>query len=293
MALRARSSGSTTLSATVEAIGIVNQVADCLPIVSDVLKIVWRIAVLAEKIERQRQALRDLVVKSQSLGRSIRAVVADAVPSVLLAESLNSIYRVLDEIEQFMQKHLAKSRFMRFLAYALTMAGHIEQLKEDLANASMEFLLVACLDTNARVAALRLPIIERVIYADLPSARCIVKHHAVLSNPTYSVPPSFQARSFTISIIRQTIRGYVMAPGGAAVSVVSAYLNEMLREKRTPLAALEKRYGAMIFSGDDEKPLRRLSVLKLGPVLTSATAFIRTNAQITASNRIVLKAMAC
>lgn len=181
-----------------------------------------------------------------------------------------------------MAKHLAKNGFMRFLAYVLTMDGHIEQLKEDLANARMEFLLIACLDTNARVAT-----IERVIYADLPSARSIVKHHAVLSSPTLALVSLFPAQSFTVSIIRWTIEsGQPVTPVGTPSAIIVENLNAVAH-----LPWSQMRSIIRIFKPRDNKLLESSAIMNLDPGLTSAKVFIRASAQPTAGSRIALKAM--
>ncbi|EJD46761.1 hypothetical protein AURDEDRAFT_184252 [Auricularia subglabra TFB-10046 SS5] len=154
------SSASTTLAAVVQALNVAQQATDGVPIVSQIIGVVVRIGLLAEKIDNGREALHDLVEKSQILAQSISQVVADRSPTGQLAKSLERVYRALDAIERFMARHIEGNRFKKVFAYTFTMSKHVGRLTEDLSNAVREFLLVAALDTNNRVAAVHEAVLD-------------------------------------------------------------------------------------------------------------------------------------
>lgn len=130
---------------------IAQEATDGIPIVNQILGAVSRILKLAEKIEKDREALHALADKSQKLARRITAVLKDRTPDGEIVHSLESVRAVLNAVQALFEKHVAKTRVRRAISYLLAVPRDVERLSAELDDALQEFLLTAALDTNVRV----------------------------------------------------------------------------------------------------------------------------------------------
>ncbi|EJD35118.1 hypothetical protein AURDEDRAFT_175800 [Auricularia subglabra TFB-10046 SS5] len=144
---------STALAGLVLTASVAHDMTDGVPIVNQILGAVSRIATLAQKIERDREALHALAVRSQKLARSITATLAGRAPEGEIMNSLQRARTVLTSVDDLFLKHVAKARLRRALSYLVSVPRDVERLSAELADALQEFLIVAALDTNARVQA--------------------------------------------------------------------------------------------------------------------------------------------
>ncbi|EJD38086.1 hypothetical protein AURDEDRAFT_187856 [Auricularia subglabra TFB-10046 SS5] len=132
---------------------VAREAVDGVPVVKQVVGVLSQILSLAEKGDKNREALRVLAVTSFAF--------AEAIPKVLngqqlegdVVDSLENVLKIAQSVKPMMVTHAAKNRFMRGLAYAFTLAPQIERLSAEVSNAVRMLHLLVALDTNARVRA--------------------------------------------------------------------------------------------------------------------------------------------
>ncbi|EJD46713.1 hypothetical protein AURDEDRAFT_164167 [Auricularia subglabra TFB-10046 SS5] len=124
---------------------------DGIPIVKLILGVASRIVTLVEKIEKDRDALHSLAERAQRLAQRLAAVASKHDPNDKILASLENIYRALRAIESWVEKHAAKPRLRKAISYLLSVSKDVDRLSQDLQTTVDDFLVLAALDTNARV----------------------------------------------------------------------------------------------------------------------------------------------
>lgn len=150
---RARRPAASALTGLAQVANLACEAADDVPVVKQILALVARIAGLAEKMDKNREALHALAERSVGFAHTVRAVAAGR-PTGALAPSLAKLCRVFEAVEELMAVHVARGRVRRALSYAFTTAQHVERLTQELSDAVQEFMVVAHLDTNLSVGGL-------------------------------------------------------------------------------------------------------------------------------------------
>ncbi|EJD38084.1 hypothetical protein AURDEDRAFT_187854, partial [Auricularia subglabra TFB-10046 SS5] len=132
---------------------VAREAVDGVPVVKQVIGVLSHILSLAEKGDRNREALRVLAETSFAFAEAIKNVLDGQQLDGLLSDSLGTVLRIAQDVKPLMERHAAKNRFVRALEYAIALAPQIERLSGELSNAVRMLNLMVALDTNARVRA--------------------------------------------------------------------------------------------------------------------------------------------
>ncbi|EJD33258.1 hypothetical protein AURDEDRAFT_177666 [Auricularia subglabra TFB-10046 SS5] len=132
---------------------VVREAVDGVPVVKQVVGVLSQILSLAEKGEKNREALRMLAETSFAFAEALPKVLNGQQLEGPIADSLEAVLEIAQSVKPIMARHAAKDRIMRALAYAFTLAPQIERLTAELSNAVRMLHLMISLDTNARVRA--------------------------------------------------------------------------------------------------------------------------------------------
>ncbi|EJD39669.1 hypothetical protein AURDEDRAFT_171303 [Auricularia subglabra TFB-10046 SS5] len=130
---------------------------DSVPIVKQILGVVARIVALAEKFEKDRDAVHSLAQKAKMMTDTIEAAVPKANPDGNLLISLEHLHTVLSSIQKWLEKHTAKPRFLKILSYLLTVSKDLDRLNQDLNTALSLFHLSAQIEASARKRFCEIP----------------------------------------------------------------------------------------------------------------------------------------
>ncbi|EJD34788.1 hypothetical protein AURDEDRAFT_176182 [Auricularia subglabra TFB-10046 SS5] len=155
-AARTRTSG-VSLSVLSLSAAIARGGADDVPIVGQVLGSVMGVLLLAERMDRTKEALQSLLNAARELAQSIGDILTDRTFGDQVSASLETLHRceatAVQRIEQFGVRHGSKTSIGRLLCYAFSMPRELERLTWDMSTAVQGLLILAALDTNSRVHA--------------------------------------------------------------------------------------------------------------------------------------------
>lgn len=146
-----RTTTSALLGAASAATSIAREAVDGVPLAKQVIGSIARVLELAEKADRNREALRALAEQALAFAEAIPAALNGQQLNPVLSHSLEKILKVAESVEALMTKHLAKVAILRAFAYAFTVAPKIERLVRELSDAVQIFGVIAQVDTNLRV----------------------------------------------------------------------------------------------------------------------------------------------
>lgn len=147
------------------AVSLAREATDAVPVVKQTLGVAVRIMALAEKIDRDREALHALADRSLQLCRRVTNVMDGRTPDARILSSLERILAVFDKVEAFMKKHVARRSLHRAISYTLTVPQHVDRLTSDLENALQELVVVTLLDVNHHVHATQFSVDDGSRYA--------------------------------------------------------------------------------------------------------------------------------
>ncbi|KZV92329.1 hypothetical protein EXIGLDRAFT_790507 [Exidia glandulosa HHB12029] len=140
----------TTLEAATAALKIGREATDAVPIVKQILGAAANIFELAERIEKKRQAMFDLVLAAGDYAKQIDAAVAGRVLDVKMQRRLERLYTVFAKIEALMQKEAGpKSVALRTLRNVFVLPIKAESLATEL---EREMKLSSSIDTRLAIA---------------------------------------------------------------------------------------------------------------------------------------------
>ncbi|EJD46673.1 hypothetical protein AURDEDRAFT_164129 [Auricularia subglabra TFB-10046 SS5] len=86
------SRSSAALTGLSLAANIAHEATDGVPVVNQILGVVLRIVILAEKVERDREALHSLAERSQKIAQRIQDVLSSREPSEGILRSLEGVH---------------------------------------------------------------------------------------------------------------------------------------------------------------------------------------------------------
>ncbi|EJD38073.1 hypothetical protein AURDEDRAFT_172834 [Auricularia subglabra TFB-10046 SS5] len=150
----ARRSETTTaaITALVFAADVAVAAVDGVPVVKQVVSVLARVLLLAEKVDKNRGALQDLSEKAQAFAQAIRSAQDRWQVNTLLSHALDKICSVAVSVKRLLESLAAKNRFSRVFGYAFTLPPHIEHLTRELSDTVQLFGVVALADTSCQTS---------------------------------------------------------------------------------------------------------------------------------------------
>ncbi|KZV95535.1 hypothetical protein EXIGLDRAFT_470358 [Exidia glandulosa HHB12029] len=143
----------TTLEAATAALKIGREATDAVPIAKQILGAAANIFELAERIEKKRQAMFDLVLAAGDYAKQIDAAVAGRVLDVKMQRRLERLYTVFAKIEALMQKEAGpKSVALRTLRNVFVLPIKAESLATELEREMKLFQISGNIDTRLAIA---------------------------------------------------------------------------------------------------------------------------------------------
>ncbi|EJD46751.1 hypothetical protein AURDEDRAFT_184247 [Auricularia subglabra TFB-10046 SS5] len=296
---------STTVSGATQLATLANAATNGMGVVNQILGVVSNIGQLAQKIQKQRDAIRDLVRKSRDLAGTITRVVNDRTPSEHLGPSLDRTLTTLREVESFMEDHLSKRRWKRVLAQFTSMPDEIERLKQAVADVIEELGLMATIDTNIILVSTAEKIDNNIEW-DGPFRRLrdglVKKDGPLFTQSMYENGPIVAYHRATVKLKHESEEGKVMifrfvdTPSirDGEKDVASSWMkeyDEMLGQMAK--VALQHPYVSLIYGRTSGGPLDRATAfdVQLHTDLMSAATFVLKRKEINTSSGIALKLM--
>ncbi|KZV95553.1 hypothetical protein EXIGLDRAFT_834258 [Exidia glandulosa HHB12029] len=144
---------ATTLETAAAALKVAREATETVPIAGQILGSAAHIFELAEKIEKKRQAMYDLVTTSASYAQQIDLAVAGRVLEVSMERRLERLYTVFAKIEALLQMETAPKRaILRVLRQVFVLPVQAEVLAAELENEMKLFQALSLIDTRLAVA---------------------------------------------------------------------------------------------------------------------------------------------
>ncbi|KZV92313.1 hypothetical protein EXIGLDRAFT_769079 [Exidia glandulosa HHB12029] len=144
---------ATTLETAAAALKVAREATDAIPIAGQILGSAAHIFELAEKIEKKRQAMHDLVTTSANYAHQIDLAVAGRVLEVSIERRLERLYTVFAKIEALFQRETAPQRaILRILHQVFVLPIRAEALAAELENEMKLFQALSLIDARLAVA---------------------------------------------------------------------------------------------------------------------------------------------
>lgn len=298
-----RPSVSTVCNAATPVLGIAREATDGLGIAGQVFAVVSQIATLAQKIDKQRDSLRELVKKSRELATAIARAVGNRTPPEHLNPTLTRTLSTLQEVQDFMTSYTKKSRFKRFLSHLTSVPEEIERLKLALTDVLEELQMVAALDTNLRAVSTEAKIDDNMRWEG-PIRRLhdglMDKGPLLFTQPLLEHGPLVKFHSANVKTTEESAGKVLIVrfvdkpsiPSGDGRDVVAKIMNEydeMMKELSK--TSTKHRHVLTIYGRTSGDPLDRTTALDLDPVLISGTTFVQERKETNTSSGIALKLM--
>ncbi|KZV79825.1 hypothetical protein EXIGLDRAFT_734187 [Exidia glandulosa HHB12029] len=143
---------SVALSGASIALRIAKEATSDVPIVRQILGVTVNIVDLAEKIEKNREALHALVDKTATLAEAINNIVSGRIIDEQVTQLLERLTRVFKKVEDLMSKEARKSNIANKLYRGLfIIQRETEKLSEELDNEMRLLTLAALLRVDTKV----------------------------------------------------------------------------------------------------------------------------------------------